>query len=220
MGQKVNPHGFRVSPTKNKGWDVIFYAEKSDYLNWTLQNLRSQETIKKLSGKAYVSRVVSENPSAGKKIVFQVYANKPGVLLNSKVKLNNGTEILNIERIKKEVQKIYPDKEVYFNVHEVKNSFLEASIVAQMIVEQLEKGIAYKKVMKNANQSVMKAGAKGVKIICAGRLAGAEIARTEWYQLGRVPMHEIRANIKYAKAEAKTSYGIIGVKVYINSPEA
>ena len=204
MGQKVNPHGFRVGPTLIKGWDSILYAEKQ-YRFLFLQDLMIRNLINKLHVQAQISRILIERPS-NKSVIINIYAKKPGVIIGK-----SGNDI---EKLKKEVHKISPG-DVYINIHEVKKAHIDAVIVAQTIAQQLEKRVSFRKAMKMAMQACFKQGGQGIRINCSGRLGGAEIARTEWYREGRVPLHTLRADIEYSVAEAKTTYGIIGVKVWI-----
>jgi len=204
MGQKVNPHRFRVGPTLIKNWDSVLYAEKN-YGELLIQDLRIRELIKKKYKAAQVSRVTIERPS-NTKIVINIHAKKPGVIIGK-----SGSDI---DVLKKDVIKLAPS-DVYINIHEIKKPDIDSSLIAQGIAQQLEKRIAFRRAMKRAMQACIKQGAKGIKVSCSGRLAGAEIARTEWYREGRVPLHTLRADIDYATAEALTTYGIIGIKVWV-----
>lgn len=203
MGQKVNPHGFRVGPTLIKNWDSVFYAE-GDYSDKLLQDFDIRKTVKQRFKVAQISKV--EILRASSNIVVNIYAKKPGVIIGK-----NGADI---EKLKKDI-KVMAGVEVFINIHEIKKPALDASNVAQTIALQLENRASFKKAMKTAIQSSMKFGAEGIKIACSGRLGGAEIARTEWYKEGRVPLHTLRADIDYATAEAHTTYGVIGIKVWI-----
>lgn len=204
MGQKVNPHGFRVGPTLIKGWDSVLYAEK-DYSKLLIQDLSIRNLINKDYSQAQVSRVLIERPS-NKSIIVNIYAKKPGVIIGK-----SGSDI---EKLKKDIQKI-SDSEVFINIHEVKKPNIDAAIIAQTIAAQLEKRVSFRKAMKMAIQACFKQGGQGIKVSCSGRLGGAEIARTEWYREGRVPLHTLRADIEYSLAEAITTYGVIGVKVWV-----
>lgn len=204
MGQKVNPISFRVGPNLIRSWDSILYSEKS-YSNFLLQDLKIRKLINKNYNQAQISRIIIERPS-NKNVIINIYAKKPGVIIGK-----SGNDI---EKLKKDAQKITPD-EVYINIHEIKKPSIDSAIIAQSIAVQLEKRVSFRKAMKTAMQACLKQGAQGVKVSCSGRLGGAEIARTEWYREGRVPLHTLRANIEYALAEAITPYGVIGVKVWV-----
>ncbi len=205
MGQKVNPHGFRVGPTLIKGWDSVLFAERQ-YKALFIQDLEVRSLINKNYVQAQVSRVLIERPS-NKSVIVNIFAKKPGVIIGK-----SGNDI---DRLKKDVQRITSLNEVYINIHEVKKPNIDAAIVAQTIAMQLEKRVSFRKAMKTAMQACFKQGGLGIKVACSGRLAGAEIARTEWYREGRVPLHTLRADIDYATAEANTTYGVIGVKVWV-----
>jgi small subunit ribosomal protein S3 len=204
MGQKVNPHRFRVGPTLIKGWDSILYAEKN-YGDLLIQDLKIRKLIAKKHEAAQVSKVVIERPS-NKSMILNIYARKPGAIIGK-----SGSDI---DSLKQDVVKLAAC-EVYINIHEIKKPDVDSCLIAQGIAKQLEKRIAFRRAMKRAMQACMKQGGKGIKISCSGRLGGAEIARTEWYREGRVPLHTLRADIDYATAEALTTYGIIGVKVWV-----
>ncbi|MBN8512485.1 MAG: 30S ribosomal protein S3 [Rickettsiales bacterium] len=208
MGQKVNPHGFRVGPTLFKGWDSVLYAEK-DYAEKLLQDLKIRTLIMRKYKQAQVGRVVIQRPSNN--VVVNIYAKKPGMIIGK-----SGSDI---EQLKAEVQKI-GSCEVFINIHEIKKPGIDANVTAQTIAQQLESRVSFRKAMKLAIQNCFKQGGKGIKVACSGRLGGAEIARTEWYREGRVPLHTLRADIDYGTAEALTTYGIIGVKVWIYKGES
>ncbi len=203
MGQKVNPHGFRVGPTLYKNWDSVLYAEK-DYAEKLLQDLKIRSLIMKKYKLAQVSRVIIQRPSGN--IVINIHAKKPGIIIGK-----SGSDI---EQLKKDVQKI-ASAEVFINIHEIKKPGVDAAVTAQTIAQQLENRVSFRKAMKTAIQNSFKQGGKGIKVACSGRLGGAEIARTEWYREGRVPLHTLRADIDYGTAEAMTTYGVIGIKVWI-----
>ena len=207
MGQKVNPHGFRVGPTLFKGWESVLYAEK-DYAKKLLQDLTIRSHIMKKYKLAQVSRVVIQRPSNS--IIVNIHAKKPGMIIGK-----SGSDI---EKLKKEVQKI-AGSEVFINIHEIKKPGIDGSIIAQTIAQQLESRVSFRKAMKTAIQNSFKQGGKGIKVACSGRLGGAEIARTEWYREGRVPLHTLRADIDYGTAEANTTYGVIGIKVWVYKGE-
>jgi small subunit ribosomal protein S3 len=205
MGQKVNPHGFRVGPTLIKGWDSVMYAERH-YKILFIQDLEIRNLINKGYVQAQVSRILIERPS-NKSIIINIFAKKPGVIIGK-----SGNDI---DKLKKDVKKITNLEEIYINIHEIKKPNIDAAIIAQTIAMQLEKRVSFRKAMKTAIQACFKQGGLGMKAACSGRLGGAEIARTEWYREGRVPLHTLRADIDYATAEAKTTYGIIGVKIWV-----
>ena len=208
MGQKVDPRGFRVGPSLFKGWGSIS-CDARKYAANLIEDLRVRETVKKNCISALVSKVIIERAS-NNAVTINIYAKKPGVIIGK-----SGSDI---DSLKKKVTAIV-NKEVFINIHEVKKPDIDAEIVAQGITAQLEKRVAFRRAMKRAISSAMKQGAKGIRINCSGRLAGAEIARTEWYREGRVPLHTLRADIDYATAEAHTTYGVIGVKVWIYKGE-
>lgn len=205
MGQKVNPHGFRVGPTLMYGWDSILYAE-NNYSELLHQDLKIRNLINKNYNQAQVSRTIIERPS-NERIIINIYAKKPGVIIGK-----SGNDI---EKLKRDIQKISLES-VFINIHEEKNPNANAALVAQNIAIQLEKRVSFRKAMKTAIQGCLKVqNVQGIKVKCSGRLGGAEIARTEGYLEGRVPLHTLRANIEYATSEAMTTYGVIGVKVWI-----
>ena len=205
MGQKVNPHGFRVGPTLIKGWDSVLYAEKN-YSEFLIQDIRVRQLINKAYAQAGISRVLIERPS-NKSVIVNISAKKPGLIIGK-----SGSDI---EKLKKDIQKLTKTNEVYINIHEVKKPNIDAAIIGQTIALQLEKRVSFRKAMKTAMQACLKQGGRGIKVSCSGRIGGAEIARTEWYREGRVPLHTLRADISYATAEAITTYGVIGVKVWV-----
>lgn len=204
MGQKVNPHGFRVGPSLIKGWDSVMYAE-NQYGDFLIQDVKIRRLVEKACIQAQVSRVLIERPS-NKSLIVNIYAKKPGVII--------GKSGGDIDKLKQDVVKI-SGGEVFINITEVKKPDIDAEIIAQGIAGQLEKRVSFRRAMKRAMQACMKQGAKGIRVNCSGRLGGAEIARTEWYREGRVPLHTLRADIEYATAEAHTTYGVIGVKVWV-----
>ncbi len=208
MGQKVNPHGFRVGPTLFKGWDSVLYAER-DYADKLVQDLKIRALINKKYKLAQVSKVIIQRTSGN--VVVNIHAKKPGIIIGK-----SGSDI---EKLKKDIQKI-ASAEIFINIHEVKKPGIDSNITAQTIAQQLENRVSFRKAMKTAIQNSFKQGAKGIKVACSGRLGGAEIARTEWYREGRVPLHTLRADIDYGTAEAETTYGVIGVKVWIYRGES
>jgi len=206
MGQKVNPIGFRLGI--NRGWDSIWFSKKREYGKLLIEDYKIREYVKKNVVNSGVSQVIIERTS--KKCIISIYTSRPGFVIGKK-----GSDI---EKIKNNLSKI-SNTEVSLNIKEVKRPELNAFLVAENIAQQLVKRIAFRKTMKRAIQSALRLGAKGIRICLAGRLAGNEIARTEWIREGSVPLHTFRAEVDYAEAEALTAYGIIGVKVWIYKGE-
>ncbi len=206
MGQKVNPIGFRVGI--NRGWDSIWFAKKRDYGRLLIEDYKIRGYIKKNVVNSGVSQVIIERTS--KKCIVSIYTSRPGFVIGKK-----GSDV---DKIKKNLSKI-TNNEVSLNIKEVKKPELNAYLVAENIAQQLVKRIAYRKTMKRAIQSALRLGGKGIRVSLSGRLAGNEIARTEWLREGSVPLHTFRADVDYAEAEALTTYGIIGVKVWIYKGE-
>ena len=206
MGQKVNPIGFRLGI--NRGWDSIWFSKKRDYGKLLIEDYKIREYVKKNVVNSGVSQVLIERTS--KKCIVSIYTSRPGFVIGKK-----GSDI---EKIKNNLSKI-SNTEVSLNIKEVKRPELNAYLVAENIAQQLVKRIAFRKAMKRAIQSALRLGAKGIRVCVAGRLAGNEIARTEWLREGSVPLHTFRAQVDYAEAEALTAYGIIGVKVWIYKGE-
>jgi len=206
MGQKVNPIGLRVGI--NRGWDSIWFAKKSEYGKLLIEDYKIRNHIKKNVVNSGVSQIIIERTS--KKCIVTIHTSRPGFVIGKK-----GSDL---DKIKKSLSKI-TSSEVSLNVKEVKKPELNAYLVAENISQQLVKRIAYRKTMKRAIQSALRLGAKGIRVCLAGRLAGNEIARTEWLREGSVPLHTFRADVDYAEAEALTTYGIIGVKVWIYKGE-
>ena len=202
MGQKVNPIGLRLGITR--GWDSIWFAKKKEYGKLLIEDYKIREFIKKNIVNSGISQVIIERTS--KKCIISIYTSRPGFVIGKK-----GSDI---EKIKKNLSKI-SSTEVSLNIKEVKKPELNSYLVAENIAQQLVKRIAYRRAMKRAMQSALRLGAKGIRVCLAGRLAGNEIARTEWLREGSVPLHTFRADVDYAEAEALTTYGIIGVKVWI-----
>ncbi len=202
MGQKVNPIGFRLGI--NRSWDSIWYAKKNNYSKFLIEDYKIRQYIRKNIINSGVSEIIIERSS--KKCSVSIHTSRPGFVIGKK-----GADI---EKIKKNISKI-TDSEVYVNIKEIKKPELNAYLVAENIAQQLVKRIAYRRAMKRAMQSTMRLGAKGIKVCVSGRLAGNEIARTEWLREGSIPLHTLRANLDYSEAEALTTYGIIGVKVWI-----
>ena len=206
MGQKVNPIGFRLGV--NRGWDSVWFARKSDYGKYLIEDYKIREFIKKNILNSGVSEIVIER--SGKKCSVFIHTSRPGFVIGKK-----GSDI---EKIKGKISKI-TESEVSVNIKEIKKPELNAYLVAENISQQLVKRIAYRRAMKRAMQSAMRLGAKGIKVTLSGRLAGNEIAISEWLREGSIPLHTLRANLDYAEAEALTTYGIIGVKVWIYKGE-
>ena len=202
MGQKVNPIGLRVGI--NRGWDSIWFAKKREYGKLLMEDYKIRDYIKKNVVNSGVSQVIIERTA--KKCIISIYTSRPGFVIGKK-----GSDV---EKIKKNLSKI-TSSDISLNIKEVKKPELNAYLVAENIAQQLVKRIAYRKTMKRAIQSALRLGAKGIRVCLAGRLAGNEIARTEWLREGSVPLHTFRADVDYAEAEALTTYGIIGVKVWI-----
>ncbi len=206
MGQKVNPIGIRLGITR--GWDSVWFAKKSEYGKLLIEDYKIREHIKKNIVNSGVSEVKIERTS--KKCIVTIHTSRPGFVIGKK-----GSDI---EKIKKNLSKI-SSSEISLNIKEVKKPELNAYLVAENIAQQLVKRIAFRRAMKRAMQSALRLGAKGIRVCLAGRLAGNEIARTEWLREGSVPLHTFRADVDYAEAEALTTYGIIGVKVWIYKGE-
>lgn len=206
MGQKVLPIGFRIGI--NRTWDSRWFADSSSYADLLNEDHKIRQYIKKNLSNAAVSKVVIERPA--KKCRIFIHTARPGNIIGKK-----GADI---ESLRKSLQKL-SSSEVFVNIVEVRKPDLDAQLVAENIASQLERRIAYRRAMKRAMQNATSAGAEGVKINCSGRLNGAEIARDEEYLEGRVPLHTLRADIDYGFAEALTTYGILGVKVWINHGE-
>jgi small subunit ribosomal protein S3 len=201
LGQKVNPIGFRLGVIKT--WDSKWYA-KADYAKLLHEDLKLKAFLKKRLYSSGVSKIEIER--AANKAKINIYTARPGLIIGKK-----GSEV---ETLKKELAKL-TSNEVYLNIVEVRKPELDAQLVAENVALQLERRIAFRRAMKKSVTSSLKFGAKGIRITCSGRLGGAEMSRTEWYREGRVPLHTLRADIDYGFAEAKTTYGLIGVKVLI-----
>ncbi len=201
MGQKVNPIGFRLGVIRT--WDSKWYS-KADYSKLLHEDLKLRNFLKKRLYHSGVSKIEIER--AANKAKINIFTARPGLIIGKK-----GSEV---ETLKKELAKL-TEKEVYLNIQEVRKPELDAQLVAENVALQLERRVAFRRAMKKSVTSALKFGAKGIRITCSGRLGGAEMSRTEWYREGRVPLHTLRADIDYGFAEAKTTYGIIGVKVLI-----
>lgn len=201
MGQKVHPIGFRLGIVKT--WASRWYAE-GDYSKLLHEDIKLRDYLKKRLYHAGIAKIELER--AASKVKINIFAARPGIIIGKK-----GAEV---EVLKKELAKL-TDKEVFINIQEVRKPEVDAQLVAENIALQLERRVAFRRAMKKSVSMALKFGAQGIKITCAGRLGGAEMSRTEWYREGRVPLHTLRADIDYGFAEAKTTYGIIGVKVLI-----
>lgn len=202
MGQKIHPNGFRVGVTT--GWNSQWYAEKN-YKVFLEEDLKIRAHVKRKLNNAGISKIVIERTAANKAKVF-VHAAKPGFIL--------GKRATGLDALRAELQQL-TTSEVFVNIIEVRKSELDATLVAENIAAQLVKRVSFRRAMKKAMTQARRVGAKGVKVMCAGRLGGAEMSRREWYMDGRVPLHTLRADIDFGTAEAKTTYGVIGVKVWI-----
>ena len=201
MGQKVNPIGLRLGI--NKTWDSRWFAEK-DYAKLLHEDFKIREFVKKELVTAGISDVIIERPS--KKAIVTIHTARPGVVIGKK-----GADI---DRIRKKLSAL-TDGEVTLNIVEVRKPELDSTLIAEGVAQQLERRVSFRRAMKRAVQSALRLGAEGIRINCGGRLGGAEIARMEWYREGRVPLHTLRADVDYGIARALTTYGIIGVKVWV-----
>ena len=202
MGHKVNPIGMRLQV--NRTWDSRWYADTKDYGNLLLEDLKIREFVAEECKQSGVSRVIIERPH--RKCRVTIHTARPGVIIGKK-----GADI---ETLRKKLAALTAS-ELHLNIVEVRKPELDAALVAESIAQQLERRVSFRRAMKRAVQNAMRIGALGIRVNVAGRLGGAEIARTEWYREGRVPLHTLRADIDYALAEAMTPYGIIGIKVWI-----
>jgi small subunit ribosomal protein S3 len=207
MGQKIHPTGFRLAVTRD--WGSRWYASSKEFPAKLAEDLKVRDYLKKRLAHASVSRVVIERPAKNARITL--FSARPGVVIGKKGQ--------DIEVLKQDLQKII-GVPVHVNIEEVRKPEIDAKLIADSIAQQLEKRIMFRRAMKRAMQNAMRLGAQGIKIMSAGRLNGAEIARTEWYREGRVPLHTLRANIDYGVSEAQTTYGIIGIKVWVYKGEA
>ncbi|PIU42394.1 MAG: 30S ribosomal protein S3 [Candidatus Omnitrophica bacterium CG07_land_8_20_14_0_80_42_15] len=202
MGQKTHPYGFRLGYIKD--WKAHWFANKKEFSVYLLEDIKIKRYIKKSLSQAAVSSIVVDR--TGKKVRVSIYSARPGIIIGRR-----GSEI---DKLKEEIQEM-TGGEVIIDIKEIKNPAIEAQLVAENIAFQLEKRIPFRRAMKKAVSTAMGSGAGGIKIRCAGRLGGAEIARTENYKKGKVPLQTLRADIDYGFAEAMTTYGIIGVKVWV-----
>jgi len=205
LGQKVHPIGFRLGYTKS--WNSKWYAER-EYQTLLHEDIKVRKLVKQKLFHAGVSRIEIERSAQTAKV--NIYTARPGIIIGRK-----GVEV---EKLKKDLEAL-TGKQIYINIMEVKKPEIEAQLVAENIALQLEKRIAFRRAMKKSVAAAQRFGAQGIKIRCSGRLAGSEIARSEWYKEGRVPLHTLRADIDYGFTEAKTTYGQIGIKVWIYKGE-
>ncbi|MBI2343325.1 MAG: 30S ribosomal protein S3 [Deltaproteobacteria bacterium] len=202
MGQKTHPKGFRIGITKP--WDSRWYAEKRLYAQLIHEDMRFRRFLKEKLYHAGVAKIEIER--AADKVKITIWTSRPGLVI--------GKKGAGIDSLRLELQKTTPH-EIVINIQEIRKAEIEAQLIAENVATQLERRIAFRRAMKKAVQTAMKMGAEGIKIRCAGRLGGAEMARTEWYREGRVPLHTLRADIEYGFAEANTTYGKIGVKTWV-----
>src|SRR6267143_1182800 len=206
MGQKIHPTGFRLSVQRN--WTSRWYSNSKNFPAMLQEDIKVRDFLKKKLAHAAVSKVVIERPAKNAKIT--VYSARPGVVIGKKGE--------DIEHLRGELQKLM-GVPVHVNIEEVRKPEIDAQLIADSIAQQLEKRIMFRRAMKRAIQNAMRLGAQGIKIMSAGRLNGIEIARTEWYREGRVPLHTLRADIDYGLGEAKTSFGVIGIKCWVYKGE-
>ena len=202
MGQKVNPIGLRLGI--NRTWDSRWYADAKDYSKFLYQDRQIRGLLKEKLAQAGISKIVIERPAQKARVT--IYSARPGVVIGK-----NGKDI---EILKTDLQKV-TGSEVSLNIVEVRKAETDAALIADSIAQQLERRVSFRRAMKRSVQSALRLGAEGIRINCSGRLGGAEIARTEWYREGRVPLHTLRADIDYGTATAHTTYGACGVKVWV-----
>ncbi|HEX5768921.1 MAG TPA: 30S ribosomal protein S3 [Burkholderiales bacterium] len=207
MGQKINPVGFRLAVNRN--WSSRWYANSRSFAPMLAEDITVRDFLKKKLAHASVGRVLIERPAKDARIT--IFSARPGVVIGKK-----GEEI---ESLKAELRRIMGVQQVHVNIEEIRKPEIDAQLIADSIAQQLEKRIMFRRAMKRAMQNAMRLGAQGIKIMSAGRLNGIEIARTEWYREGRVPLHTLRADIDYGLGEAKTTYGVIGIKVWVYKGE-
>jgi small subunit ribosomal protein S3 len=207
MGQKINPVGFRLAVNRN--WSSKWYANSRNFAPMLAEDIKVRAFLKKKLAHASVGRVLIERPAKDARIT--IFSARPGVVIGKK-----GEEI---EALKAELRRIMGVQQVHVNIEEIRKPEIDAQLIADSIAQQLEKRIMFRRAMKRAMQNAMRLGAQGIKIMSAGRLNGIEIARTEWYREGRVPLHTLRADIDYGLGEAKTNYGVIGIKVWVYKGE-
>src|SRR3954462_10553363 len=202
MGQKIHPTGFRLA--LNRNWASRWYANNKNFAGMLLEDVKVRDFLREKLGHAAVSRVVIERPAKNARIT--IFSARPGVVIGKKGE--------DIEALKGQLQRML-GVPVHVNIEEVRKPELDAQLIADSIAQQLQKRIMFRRAMKRAITNAMRLGAQGIKIMSAGRLNGIEIARTEWYREGRVPLHTLRADIDYGFSEAKTTYGVIGIKVWV-----
>ena len=202
MGQKVNPIGLRLGI--NRTWDSRWYADTKDYAKFLYQDRQIRDLLKGKLAQAGISKIVIERPAQKARVT--IYSARPGVVIGKKGQ--------DIDNLKIELQKV-TGSEVSLNIVEVRKAETDAALIADSIAQQLERRVSFRRAMKRSVQSALRLGAEGIRINCSGRLGGAEIARTEWYREGRVPLHTLRADIDYGTATAHTTYGACGVKVWV-----
>jgi small subunit ribosomal protein S3 len=207
MGQKINPVGFRLAVNRN--WSSRWYANSRSFAPMLAEDIKVRDFLKRKLAHASVGRVLIERPAKDARIT--IFSARPGVVIGKK-----GEEI---ESLKAELRRIMGVQQVHVNIEEIRKPEIDAQLIADSIAQQLEKRIMFRRAMKRAMQNAMRLGAQGIKIMSAGRLNGIEIARTEWYREGRVPLHTLRADIDYGMGEAKTNYGVIGIKVWVYKGE-
>jgi small subunit ribosomal protein S3 len=207
MGQKINPVGFRLAVNKN--WSSRWYANTKNFAPMLAEDIKVRDFLKRKLAHASVGKVLIERPAKDARIT--IFSARPGVVIGKK-----GEEI---EALKAELRRIMGVQQVHVNIEEIRKPEIDAQLIADSIAQQLEKRIMFRRAMKRAMQNAMRLGAQGIKIMSAGRLNGIEIARTEWYREGRVPLHTLRADIDYGLGEAKTTYGVIGIKVWVYKGE-
>lgn len=201
MGQKVHPVGFRLGYTKT--WESKWYSKK-EYRKNLIEDLRIRAFVKQKLKNAGVSRVEIER--ASDKVKVNIHTARPGIIIGKK-----GTEV---DKLKDEIQTL-TQKQIYINIHEIRKAEIDAQLIAENVAMQLERRVAFRRAMKKRVTAALRFGAEGIRIACSGRLGGAEMARREWYREGRVPLHTLRADIDYGMTIAKTTYGVIGVKVWV-----
>lgn len=202
MGQKVNPIGLRLGI--NRTWDSRWYANKENYAKLLHQDMKIRDFLKERLALAGVSKIIIERPAQKARVT--IHSARPGVVIGKKGQ--------DIDNLKNELQKM-TGSEVSLNILEVRKPEIDATLVAESIAQQLERRVSFRRAMKRSVQSALRLGAEGIRINCSGRLGGAEIARTEWYREGRVPLHTLRADVDYGTATAHTTYGACGVKVWV-----
>ncbi|HMH19187.1 MAG TPA: 30S ribosomal protein S3 [Burkholderiales bacterium] len=207
MGQKIHPIGFRLSVNKN--WSSRWYANSKNFASMLNEDLKVRAYLKKRLSHASVGKVVIERPAKDARIT--IHSARPGVVIGKKGE--------DIEMLKADLRKLLGVQMVHVNIEEIRKPEVDAQLIADSIAQQLEKRIMFRRAMKRAMQNAMRLGAQGIKIMSAGRLNGIEIARTEWYREGRVPLHTLRADIDYGTSEAKTTYGVIGIKCWVYKGE-